>query len=86
MKIQSGALIFRGGADKKHLKISGREKTYFAPKSDGMLNIHFWEHFKNNAKTSKSSRNGRFLDATGWESIPRGQKMMADSIFDVPEA
>ena len=37
-------------------------------------------------KTLKSSRNGHFMDATGWESIPRGQKMMADSIFDVLEA
>ena len=29
------------------------------------------------------------MEATGWESIPKGQKimvMMLDSIFDVPEA
>ena len=25
------------------------------------------------------------MDSTGWESIPRGQKIMADSIFDAPE-
>ena len=71
---------------KKHFKYSGSVKKNFAPKSDGILSIHFWEHLKNKGKTIKSSRNGRFLDATGWESIPRGQKMMADSIFDVLEA
>jgi len=37
-------------------------------------------------KTPKSSRNGHSMDATGWESIPRSQKMVADSISDVPEA
>ena len=47
--------------------------------------IHFWEHLKNMRKTFKL-RNGQILDAMGRESIPRGQKMMADSIFDVLEA
>ena len=41
---------------------------------------------KNKWKTSKSARNGQTIDAMGWESIPRGQKMMADSIFNIPEA
>ena len=35
---------------------------------------------------SGSISHGKILDATGRESVPKGQTMMADSIFEVPEA